>query len=65
MPAGDNQLQETHPLVAFVAATYQQALDVWYGPEKLRAAMLKLCPGRDDPLWERLTSGKQMPFSLR
>jgi hypothetical protein len=47
-------------LVAFVTPPYQEAFDMWYKPEKLRAAMLKLCPGRDDPLWGRLASGKQI-----
>ena len=47
-------------LVAFVTPTYQEGFDLWYEPQKLRAAMLKLCPGRDDPLWVRLSSGKQI-----
>ena len=50
----DNQL------VAFVTPPYQQAFDLWYEPEKLRAKMLSLCPSKDDSLWRLIGQDKQV-----
>lgn len=47
-------------LVAFVTPPYQEAFDLWYEPAKLHAAMLRLCPERNDVLWARLGPDKQI-----
>jgi hypothetical protein len=47
-------------LLAFVTPPYQEAFNLWYEPEKLRAVMLDLCPGAADAIWARLGPGKQI-----
>lgn len=41
-------------LLAFVTPPYQQAFDLWYAPDQLRARMLSLCPAADDAVWGAL-----------
>lgn len=47
-------------IVAFVTPPYQQAFDLWYDPEKLRATMVGLCPAREDVVWKQMAAGEQL-----
>lgn len=47
-------------LVIFLMPPYQEAFDLWYEPEKLRAKMLALCPGPADAIWGRLSPGESV-----
>ncbi len=41
-------------LLAFVTPPYQQAFDLWFEPEQLRARMLGFCPSAEDKIWSQL-----------
>ena len=45
-------------MVAFITPPYQQAFDLWYEPDELRAAMQSFCPAKDSRSGERCAAGK-------
>lgn len=45
-------------LIVFLMPPYQEAFDLWYEPEKLRAKMLALCPAAGDAIWRHLPPGQ-------
>lgn len=47
-----------HALIIFLMPPYQEAFDLWYEPEKLRAKMLTLCPPAGDAIWRHLGPGE-------
>jgi hypothetical protein len=47
-------------LLAFVTPPYQEAFELWYEPEKLRATMLNPCPAKNGALWGRLGADRQI-----
>ncbi|MBV9758633.1 MAG: hypothetical protein JO047_16435 [Alphaproteobacteria bacterium] len=47
-------------IVAFITPPYQQAFDLWYEPDKLRAAMQSFCPAKDSPVWREMRSGETL-----